>query len=192
MKPDSFEKNSWRSLVPGALMAYQPKARKRIHAVRRAPDGSAFQKCHYCGVLIAVALEDMHDCKSKTNGKRFKGEHDIQSTQKQSFHNQPRSPFCFFIEGFMKTNSCEDWINVDRRGFETWQKMSKEEKETYVLQAEKVNWAYEEALLEEIEQKSEVDDEADSRMVGKVDPVRQYYDAYDDSENFDSFDSLYS
>ncbi|KAF6143122.1 hypothetical protein GIB67_041190 [Kingdonia uniflora] len=172
--------------------------RKRVFAIlRRAPDGSAFQKCDSCKVSIALALFDMHVCNPKTsvknNHKRLKrGESGnptsiVKQQQEGSFVDQPRSPFCFFMEYFKKTQSCEGLIDVDRKGFETWKCMSPKERHQFVLQAESVNSSYNKALLKEIDEKSEVSDEADSAMVGKLDLD---YNDYDDSEDSDSFHIL--
>ncbi|XP_031271359.1 uncharacterized protein LOC116129764 isoform X2 [Pistacia vera] len=47
--------------------------RKRVRALPRAPDGSAFQKCQSCEVLVPIALAGMHECKTKKKVKRFRG-----------------------------------------------------------------------------------------------------------------------
>ncbi|KAF5956461.1 hypothetical protein HYC85_003686 [Camellia sinensis] len=52
---------------------------------------------HYCDVLVAIALSDMHECESKKNVKRFKGEITSQNVKDLSFQDQPRSPFRFFM-----------------------------------------------------------------------------------------------
>jgi hypothetical protein len=52
-----------------------------------------------CGVSVAVALADMHECETKEEVvvKRFRGVCGRQSVVKQSFGDQPRSPFRFFM-----------------------------------------------------------------------------------------------
>ncbi|XP_058182993.1 high mobility group B protein 7 isoform X2 [Rhododendron vialii] len=132
-------------------MANQPRTRRRVHAIRRASDGSAFQKCNLCGVSVAVALADMHDCESKKNAKRFKGECMNRNNVKQRFQDQPRSPFRLFMESFLKSCKARHRIEVDRKGFETWRNMSKKERLPYVLRAEKVNSVYTKGLLQEVE-----------------------------------------
>lgn len=72
-------------------------------------------------------------------------------------------------------------IDIDRKGFEIWKKMSWEERQPYLTQAEKVNSASEKVLNEELIHYSQVDDdEADSAMVGKFD---QLYEEYVESES---------
>ncbi|XP_042482900.1 high mobility group B protein 7-like isoform X8 [Macadamia integrifolia] len=133
-------------------MANPPAKRKRVHALRRAPDGSAFEKCNFCGVSVAIALADMHDCKSKAEHKRFKAAKQNQNPKVLNVGDQSRSPFCFFMESFRKTHELEDWLAVDRKGFETWKNMTTEERSPFVLQSEKVNSAYEKVLLKEVEE----------------------------------------
>ncbi|KAF3535276.1 hypothetical protein F2Q69_00018430 [Brassica cretica] len=73
------------------------RIRKRVQAVRRAADGSAFDKCEECGVMIAIALFDMHECGEKRREpKMFKC---VSSDSKPigSFGDEPRSPFVFFL-----------------------------------------------------------------------------------------------
>lgn len=168
-------------------MANQPRTRKRVHAIRRASDGSAFQKCNLCGVSVAVALADMHECESKKNAKRFKGERMNRINVKQGFQDQPRSPFRLFMEIFLKSCKARNRIEVDSKGFETWRNMSKKERLPYVLRAEKVNSVYTRGLLQEVEDMAWADDEADSAEVGKYD---KYYE--DDSENSDGYQSFWS
>uniref|UniRef100_A0A2N9J7N6 HMG box domain-containing protein n=1 Tax=Fagus sylvatica TaxID=28930 RepID=A0A2N9J7N6_FAGSY len=158
-----------------------PKARtrkrKRVHAVRRAPDGSAFQKCDNCGVSVAIALADMHECEIKKEVQRFRGVCGRQSvvTQSQSdtFVDQPR-------ESFVKTCKTRNLISIDQTGFGIWKNMTNEERKPYIIEAKRVDSSYLKALLGEVNNMQEVDDEADSAMVGKFD---QFYEAYGDSEN---------
>ncbi|XP_077216473.1 uncharacterized protein LOC143851032 isoform X2 [Tasmannia lanceolata] len=73
-------------------------------------------------------------------------------------------------ESFTKFSKSEDHIKIDRIGFQTWKNMSTKERYPYKIQAEKVNLAYLKVVLEEIDNISKVDDEADSAMLGKFDP----------------------
>ncbi|KAL5709859.1 hypothetical protein ACHQM5_020495 [Ranunculus cassubicifolius] len=136
--------------------------RKRIIGLRRAPDGSAFQKCDSCGVSVAIALYDMHDCKHQQKIKRFRGvnrkaklEFDSSQESEVLNHNtqqdQPRSAFCLFMESFREDHKNEDHFDVDQRGFHTWKNMSTKEREKFVTRAERVNRAYEKALLREVD-----------------------------------------
>lgn len=106
-------------------MSNRPRTRKRVHAIadgiRRGPDGSAFQKWYYspfisvsvspvqchlmgsnicshgCGVSVAIALVDMHDCALKGDVKRFKGQNGVEIPMKQTCSGEPRSSFSFFM-----------------------------------------------------------------------------------------------
>ncbi|XP_057506534.1 high mobility group B protein 7 [Actinidia eriantha] len=170
-------------------MANPARIRKRVRAIHRAPDGSAFKKCNFCGVSVAIALADMHECESRKNAKRFKSDFGNQNRTKQRFRDQPRSPFRLFMEIFSRTCMARNTIEVDRKGFETWKNMSKQERLPYVLQAEKVNSGYLKALLQEVEDMSSVDDdEADSAEVGKYD---KDYACYEGSENYDGHESFW-
>ncbi|KAF2296415.1 hypothetical protein GH714_037829 [Hevea brasiliensis] len=153
-------------------MANPPRIRKRVHAVRRAPDGSAFEKCDNCGASVPIALADMHECEAqpKTAVKRFKGLNGKQNIVERCYSDQPRSPFRIFMEDFMNTCKKRKLIDIDRKGFEIWRNMSKEERQPYVNNATKVNLAYLKSLIQEVHDSSEVDEEADSAMVGKFDP----------------------
>lgn len=124
---------------------------------------------------MAVALVDMHDCESKKDVKRFKGE--------------CRNPKCDTQqrESFLESCKARNHIEVDRKGFETWRNMSKKERLPYVLKAEKVDSIYIRALLKEVEDMAQADDEADSAEVGKYD---KYYE--EDSENSDGYESFWS
>ncbi|KAJ9175976.1 hypothetical protein P3X46_014471 [Hevea brasiliensis] len=170
-------------------MANPPRIRKRVHAVRRAPDGSAFEKCDNCGASVPIALADMHECEAqpKTAVKRFKGLNGKQNIVERCYSDQPRSPFRIFMEDFMNTCKKRKLIDIDRKGFEIWRNMSKEERQPYVNNATKVNLAYLKSLIQEVHDSSEVDEEADSAMVGKFDP---FYEDYGYNDNSDSFDSM--
>ncbi|EXB25880.1 hypothetical protein L484_012307 [Morus notabilis] len=147
-------------------MAITPRTRKRVRAIPRAPDGSAFR--NWCGVSVAISLADMHECESSQKVKRFRGIQKSPNVQKGRFWDQPRSPFCFFMEEFKKTCESGDSIEIDRKGFETWKNMSKEERQPYVRKAARVDSAYYKGLVEEVN--SEIDNEADSTAVQKIYP----------------------
>ncbi|KAJ6697120.1 hypothetical protein OIU85_003477 [Salix viminalis] len=171
-------------------MGNPPRTRKRVRGIRRAPDGSAFENCNSCGVLVAIALADLHECKAgtKNNVKRFKGLNGKQNVVQQSFCEQPRSPFRLFMEDFTKTGKIWNVIDIDRKGFETWRNMSKEERRPYITGADEINSAHAKCLIKDIDHMSEVDDEADSAMVGKFDPFYEHSEYHDDnSESFHSF-----
>ncbi|KDP21677.1 hypothetical protein JCGZ_03348 [Jatropha curcas] len=132
----------------------------------------------------------MHECEaeSKQIVKRFKGLNKKQKVVKESYSDQPRSPFRIFMEDFMKSCNNGKLINIDRKGFETWKKMSKEERQPYIIKAKEVNSAYVETLLQEIDDPLEVDEEADSATVEKFDLFSgDYFYKYND--NSDSFES---
>ncbi|GAV80952.1 HMG_box domain-containing protein [Cephalotus follicularis] len=152
-------------------MANPPRSRKRVQAIQRAPDGSAFEKCDCCCDLVPIALIDMHDCRTGKDVKRFKGIFGKPNVNKQSFCDQPRSAFKFFMERFKETYKTGTVIDIDEKGFETWKNISKEERQPYIIEAEKVNSAYNKALIQEVNDMFEVDDEADSSKVGKFEQV---------------------
>ncbi|OAY46359.1 high mobility group B protein 7 [Manihot esculenta] len=173
-------------------MANPPRTRKRVHAVRRAPDGSAFEKCENCGVLAAIALADMHECEAepKKAVKRFKGLNGKQNIVEGCNSDQPRSPFRFFMEDFMNTCKKGKLIEIDQKGFEIWKNMSKEERQPYVNKAQKVNSAYVKSLIQEVDYSSEVDEEVDSATVGKFDPLYEVDGCNDYSDSFDGLRSF--
>ncbi|KAL6126827.1 hypothetical protein ACLB2K_074872 [Fragaria x ananassa] len=130
------------------------RTRKRVRAIPRAPDGSAFQNCNKCGVSVAVALAGIHECEPNKEVKRFKGvEFDVE--EKQSFWDQ-------LIERVFKDKKDGNWIAINREGFEVWKKMSEKERQPYVKEAERIDEAYQKALLKESNDGLKVDDEADS------------------------------
>ncbi|XP_075671930.1 high mobility group B protein 7 isoform X1 [Castanea sativa] len=141
------------------------RTRKRVHAVLRAPDGSAFQKCESCGVSIAIALADMHECETEKElaVKRFRGVCGRQSvvtesqSQSHTIGEQPRSPFRLFMENFLKTCKGRNLISIDQAGFDIWKNMSKEEREPYIIEAKRVNSSYMKALLGEVNNMQEID-----------------------------------
>uniref|UniRef100_A0A803R1Q9 HMG box domain-containing protein n=1 Tax=Cannabis sativa TaxID=3483 RepID=A0A803R1Q9_CANSA len=133
-------------------MAAAPRTRKRVRAIPRASDGSAFQNCHACGVSVAIALADMHDCQTTLKVKRFKGIGANPNVKEEFFWDQPRSAFCFFMEEFKENNESKgsiDSIEIDRKGFETWKNMSKEERQPYVREACYVDFVHGKALRKE-------------------------------------------
>ncbi|KAI3427819.1 uncharacterized protein J3R85_009047 [Psidium guajava] len=162
------------------------RTRKRVHATRRAADGSAFEKCDNCGVSVAVALAAMHECEEpKKEGKRFRGFCGLLKSSyvgEESTADQPRSAFCFFMESFLRNREGVHSIDIEREGFETWKNMSVEERRPYIIQERKINSVYEEALLQEINDASEMEDEADSAMVGKFD-LSPFYEDYEDGDD---------
>ncbi|XP_030534449.1 uncharacterized protein LOC115743688 [Rhodamnia argentea] len=171
------------------------RTRKRVRATRRAADGSAFEKCDNCGVSVAVALAAMHECEEpKKEVKRFRGFCGLLKSSyvgEESTADQPRSAFCFFMESFLRNREGIHSIDIEREGFETWKKMSVEERQPYIIQERKINSVYQEALLQEINDASEMEDEADSAMVGKFDLFYEdYEDDNDDSGSFEAFPSF--
>ncbi|XP_010067596.2 uncharacterized protein LOC104454451 isoform X2 [Eucalyptus grandis] len=167
------------------------RARKRVRATRRAADGSAFQNCDTCGESVAIALADMHECEEpKKEVKRFRGFCGVLKSNyvgEESAADQPRSAFCFFMESFLRNREGVHSIDVEREGFETWKNMSVEERQPYIIQERKIDSVYREALLREINDASEMEDEADSAMVGKFD-LSQFYEDYEDGGNDDDDD----
>ncbi|KAJ8650797.1 hypothetical protein MRB53_003820 [Persea americana] len=171
-------------------MENQLRIRKRIHAIQRAPDGSAFEKCDYCGVSVAIALSDMHECDGKSRHKRFKDKNKSCCFESSKFRDQPRSPFRIFMESFWKTRKSEDWLEVDKRGFEEWKNKSAEERQPFVAQAEEIDSAYNRALMQELQdasKDSKEDEEADSAEVGKF-ALGYEYDT-DSEQHSDSLES---
>ncbi|KAK4800084.1 hypothetical protein SAY86_025449 [Trapa natans] len=165
-------------------MANPSRVRKRVHALRRAADGSAFENCERCGMSVAIALADMHECKPcKKEVKIFKGPCESKDSTwvvERSFANQPRSAFCFFMETFRETNREESFLDIDRKGLETWKNMSNEERQPYLVQALKVNAAHFASLLEEVKDmgKSKFEDGAESSMLGESDTPMHYLDSF--------------
>ncbi|KAL0341219.1 UNVERIFIED_CONTAM: hypothetical protein Sradi_4638700 [Sesamum radiatum] len=160
-------------------MVYQSRPRKRVLAIRRGPDGSAFQKCESCGLTVAIALADMHDCGiKKITKKKRKTQCGSGKIEGQRIQDQPRSAFHFFMEEFIKTCKDGNEIEIDKKGCETWKNMSKEERRPFVLEADKLNSAYVKLLLKEESEMQWVDDEADSGDVGKYDETYEDSDIY--------------
>ncbi|XP_054799906.1 high mobility group B protein 7-like isoform X1 [Prosopis cineraria] len=193
-------------------MATLHRSRKRVSAFRRAPDGSAFEMCEGCGTSVAIALADMHECEPKRGVKRFREinvkqlmnksfedlnqhvpnrspEHVSQHVTNKRFEDQPRSPFRLFMESFVKISNNGTLLEIDRKGFETWKSMTEDERQPYVLQAEKLDSAYQRALNKEVNDMIQVDDEADSAMVGKIDMFFQFCceEPSDSSEYYSEF-----
>ncbi|XP_070053161.1 high mobility group B protein 7 isoform X1 [Nicotiana tomentosiformis] len=167
-------------------MVYQARTRKRVHGIqiRRGPDGSAFQKCEICGISVAVALADMHECEPRKDVKKLKCQpRRAIVVKEQRPIDQPKSAFRVFMEEFVKTNMDGNELEVDKKGFETWKNMTREERFLYFMKADKINLAYLKLLRrEENDMQWRADDEADSAEVGKYD--WQNYEYYDyDSES---------
>ncbi|XP_057723454.1 high mobility group B protein 3 [Arachis stenosperma] len=149
-------------------MAARPRARKRVFPLLRAPDGSAFQKCGTCGVSVAIALADIHDCEHKMEPKRFRGMVETKSLpeSKPRFFDQPRSAFPFFArEQFAENHQLNNLLMVERMGFEKWKSMNDSEKFPYVFHARVVDGYYKDTLRKEAEEIIKVDDEAESALV---------------------------
>ncbi|KAM3308966.1 high mobility group B protein 7 [Capsicum chacoense] len=167
-------------------MVYQARTRKRVFGVKilRGPDGSAFQKCETCGISVAIALADMHQCESRKDAKKLKCQLRNRSiAEEQRLIDQPRSAFRIFMEDFVKKNLDGNEFEVDNKGFETWKNMTREENFLYFMKAETINLAHEKLLRrEEKDMPWRVDDEADSADVGKYDENYEDYD-YSDSES---------
>uniref|UniRef100_A0A0D3AHV9 HMG box domain-containing protein n=1 Tax=Brassica oleracea var. oleracea TaxID=109376 RepID=A0A0D3AHV9_BRAOL len=149
------------------------RIRKRVQAVRRAADGSAFDKCEECGVMIAIALFDMHECGEKRREpKRFKC---VSSDSKPigSFGDEPRSPFVFFVEDFRRSYD-GNMVDASRICFRVWKNMSREDQKPLVARAEEVDLAHNMKLKEEAQSIHKVNDEADSKAAAKCDKGRRY------------------
>ncbi|XP_010543689.1 PREDICTED: high mobility group B protein 7 isoform X1 [Tarenaya hassleriana] len=176
-------------------MAPRPRARKRVLAPRRAADGSAYEKCDECGVTVAVALFDMHECGEKrTEVKRFKGISSATNktdavNQITGLDDQPRSAFVCFVEGFRKYFG-GSLVDANRKCFEIWKTMPAERKEPFFIEAAEVNSAYLRRLDDESKSSYKVDDEADSSMVGKFDKFYENYNyEYEDEYSEEEYDS---
>ncbi|KAG2667614.1 hypothetical protein I3760_15G124200 [Carya illinoinensis] len=151
-------------------MANPPRNRKRARAVCCAPDGSTYRKCNSCRFLVAIALAHLHECETKkVVVHRFKGVSERQNVEKLTFGDQPKSPFRVFMESFVKTCKTINVISIDQNRLDIWKNMSKEERKPYIIEAERVNHSYGKVLLEEVDNLQEVNNEADSAMVGKFD-----------------------
>ncbi|CAN7036799.1 unnamed protein product, partial [Brassica oleracea var. botrytis] len=176
-----------------ALMAIRPRTRKRVEAVRRAADGSAFEKCEECGVMIAIALFDMHECggEKRREVKRFKcvssGKKIDDDISKPSFEDEPRSPFVFFLEDFRKSYD-GNMVEASRICFTVWKNMSGEDQRPFIARAVKVDLAHNRKLKEEVQSVMyKIDDEADSKAVGKFDKSYECYD-HEEEEEYGSSD----
>ncbi|CAH9139693.1 unnamed protein product [Cuscuta epithymum] len=168
--------------------------RKRVHAVhiRRGPDGSAFQQCESCGLSVAIALADLHECGGKRDATN-KAKTQCLSKEKKGlksrngeelrFQDQPRSAFRLFMEEFEKTCHDENEIDVDRRGFQTWRNMSKMERKPYEVRAANICSAYLKCLIEEENNIMRVNDEADSAEVRNYDEDSDGFLRYDSDES---------
>ncbi|CAG7911948.1 unnamed protein product [Brassica rapa] len=174
-----------------ALMAIRPRTRKRVEAVRRAADGSAFEKCEECGVMIAIALFDMHECggEKRREVKRFKCVSSVKiddDISKPSFEDEPRSPFVFFLEDFRKSYD-GNMVEASRICFTVWKNMSGEDQRPFIARAVKVDLAHNRKLKEEVQSvMHKIDDEADSKAVGKFDKDHEEEEEeYGSSDHFE-------
>nr|GMD00537.1 CBL-interacting protein kinase 18-like [Ipomoea batatas] len=150
-----------------------------------------------CGLSVAIALADMHECgagrvvkKAKTQCGAKTRKEPSKNGDEMRFQGQPRSAFRLFMEEFVKKCKDGNAIDVDRGGFETWRCMSKKERQPYELQARKICSDYWQCLIMEENNMPLVDDEADSAEVGKYDKNYKDYmcsDDYDDSGEFLNF-----
>ncbi|KAJ3682896.1 hypothetical protein LUZ60_013123 [Juncus effusus] len=179
------------------------RVRKRVYAFYpplRAPDGSAFIKCELCCGSVLIALADMHDCKEFDAKKIRKLENRFNEFQEKSdekkmlviprkldedlsmdFHDQPRSPFCFFMEEFSKNCEGDILIEVYQRGFEAWKNMSIEERIPYEIRAEETDAAYQLKISEEIgEIPKMAGDEVNS-------PCKSFRCCNEDSSGYDAY-----
>ncbi|KAH9602566.1 hypothetical protein KSS87_011408 [Heliosperma pusillum] len=165
------------------------RTRKRVGALRRAPDGSGFLNCDECRVSVPVALMDMHNCKVKKDLKRFKGKTKTMFCKDKLVYEEPRSPFLFFMESYAKTCRAQDLVEINRQAFQIWKNMSTKEQWPFVLHAQKVDNVYLNLLHQEMNDMSQgEDDEADSALVGKVALQFEDYDNSDGSECWDTCD----
>lgn len=173
-------------------MVYHARTRKRVFGVQihRAPDGSAFQKCEKCGISVAIALADMHECQPRKGVKKLKCQPTTRTLVKeQTLIHQPRSAFRIFMEDFLKKNVDGNEFEMDKNGFETWKNMTREEKFLYFMKAETINLAHLKLLRKEENDMSwRVDDEADSADVGTYDENYEDYDYFDSESSGDLID----
>ncbi|KAK2450986.1 HMG-box (high mobility group) DNA-binding family protein [Trifolium repens] len=152
------------------------KVKKRVCAIPRAPDGSAFFNCGTCGVSVAISLADMHYCESnKMEFKRFFGivvKRTFPKNNQQLIKNQPISPYRLFMESFMKGQDMENYnIKIDRIGFEKWKNMSEEEKQPFVSRARELDYKHQEALKQEADEIIKVRYGADSPMIDEMQSI---------------------
>ncbi|XP_073137764.1 WEB family protein At2g40480-like [Henckelia pumila] len=158
--------------------------RKRIYGIRRGADGSAFQKCENCGLSVAIALADMHDCGIEKNvPKKLKSRCEDGDFMGQRIQDQPRSAFHFFMDEFMKDFEDGNKVEIHEKGYEKWTNMTKKERQPFVLVADKLNSDYVKLLIKEESEIQVVDDEADSAEVGKFDPNYMNHEMYYDSDS---------
>ncbi|XP_042504300.1 uncharacterized protein LOC122081302 isoform X6 [Macadamia integrifolia] len=118
-------------------MADPLRSRKRVYGLRRASDGSAFEKW----------------------------------------------------ESFRKTHNF-NYLEEDRKGFETWKNMTPEERSPFVLLSKMVDLKYDEVLLKEVDElEFQADDEADSLGFENFDLKDHGFSNGWDSINSEGFDS---
>ncbi|KAK4277749.1 hypothetical protein QN277_015698 [Acacia crassicarpa] len=146
------------------------------------PRNKCFEDVDQHVTLISSDSEDVNQ-----HATNKSSEDANQHVTNKSFEDQPRSPFCLFIESFVKTSNGGTMIEINTKGFETWKNMSKEERQPYVLQAEKLESAYQKILDKEVNDMIQVDDEADSAMVGKIDKF-----CCEESSDYSEYCSEYS
>uniref|UniRef100_M1CU57 DNA binding protein n=1 Tax=Solanum tuberosum TaxID=4113 RepID=M1CU57_SOLTU len=124
-------------------MMYQARTRKRDFGIQihRGPDGSAFQKCETCGISVAIALADMHECEPRKDVKKLKCQPRSRNIVKEKrLIHQPRSAFRIFMEDFVKKNIDGNEFEVDNRGFETWKNMTRKNYEDYDYYDSESSW----------------------------------------------------
>ncbi|KFK24954.1 hypothetical protein AALP_AA8G047400 [Arabis alpina] len=176
-------------------MAIRPRIRKRVQATRRAANGSAFEKCEECGVVIAIALFDMHECggEKRKEVKRFKCISSGKIDDFSSFEDEPRSPFVFFLEDF-RGKYGGTLVEASGMCFNVWKNMTLEEQEPFRACAAEVDLVHSRKLNEEAKRIYKEDDEADSKDVGKFDKFYEIYgheeEYYDSADEFWEEDTL--
>ncbi|KAL9676514.1 hypothetical protein QQ045_004728 [Rhodiola kirilowii] len=161
--------------------------RKRVRAIPRAPDGSAFHKCSDCGALVPIVLDDMHECRVNKAVKRFWGKCEKSTVSNLRLEEEPRSGFRMYMGNLRESLPDEDPAVIDRKGFDIWKTMSAQERDSYERAAKRIDSAYLGKWIAEIHSTShyQMDDEADSAMVGKFDQFVNSEDleVYSDSTN---------
>lgn len=140
--------------------------------------------------MIAIALFDMHECGEKRSEvKRFKcvsSDKIDDDISKPSFKDEPRSPFVFFLEDFRKSYD-GNMVEASRICFTVWKNMSGEDQRPFIARAVKVDLAHNRKLKEEVQSvMHKIDDEADSKAVGKFDKDHEEEEEeYGSSDHFE-------